>query len=117
MNEFIEDNITESGNVGRDGSTSLGVSTDDTATGKTIDWSREDSFHNVSWDSFLVAFSLNDPVGKVLGLVELLEVTYGVNSGAVLGGVDKVIVTLLSAGSNSKVWSDICELEALAIEN
>ena len=73
LDELVEDDFTESGNVSRDGSSSLGVSTDDTATGKTIDWSLEDLSHDVSWDSFLVAFSFNDPVGKVLGLVELLH--------------------------------------------
>ena len=77
LDEHIEDNITEFLNFGRGLSSCLGVSTDDATSSKTVDWGREDLLHDVSWDSFLVAFVLDDPMGKVLGLVELLETSHG----------------------------------------
>ena len=94
MDELIEDNVTESGNVSRDGSSSLGVSTDDATTGKTIDWSIEDLSHDVSWDSFLVAFSVNDPVGKVLGLVKLLHPVHLVAVGSIAKVLEEHLVAI-----------------------
>jgi len=61
----------------------LGVSTDDATSSETVDWSLEDFSHDVSWDSFLVAFSFNDPVGKVLGLVKLLHEMHLVAIGSI----------------------------------
>ena len=83
MDVRIKNDITESGNVGGDGSGSLGESTDDASSGETVDWSGEDSFHDVGWDSFLVAGVFDDPVDKVLGLVELLEVEHLVAVGTI----------------------------------
>ena len=66
MNVFLEDDITEGGDGSGDGSVGLGVSTNNASTSKSVNWSGKDLLHDVSWDSFLVAFSINNPVSEVL---------------------------------------------------
>jgi len=73
LNEFLKDDITEGGDGSGDGSVGLGVSTNNASTGESVDWSGKDLLHDVGWDSFLVAFSINNPVSEVLRLVKFLE--------------------------------------------